>query len=190
MNIASIVEGQSEVESVPILLRRLLSQIPDTNVDVARPFRVRRSQVVKPGQIERAIKLVMADRENLCAILVLLDADGDRPCVLGPRLLARCQRSTNLPVTVVLATRETEAWFLGAGSSLRGVRGVNNTMIDHTDAEEITNPKASLNRQMNGRYLVVDDQPALMARMDLDAAHTNCSSFRKLKRDLTALISP
>jgi hypothetical protein len=38
------------------------------------------------------------------------------------------------------------------------------------------------------RYLEVDDQPALVAKMDLDAAREQCRSFDKLVRDLRGLV--
>jgi hypothetical protein len=47
--ILAFVEGQSEEEAVPILLRRLLDHLGRTEVQIAKPFRVKRLQVVRPG---------------------------------------------------------------------------------------------------------------------------------------------
>ena len=65
MNLAilPIVEGQSEVESVPILLRRICDQMQAFNIQIARPYRVKRNKVVKAGELERAIE--QAEAKNL-----------------------------------------------------------------------------------------------------------------------------
>jgi len=60
--IVPIVEGQSEVMAVPVLLRRLLSERQRYDVMVARPVRVHRSSVVKEGEIERAVVLARRNR--------------------------------------------------------------------------------------------------------------------------------
>jgi hypothetical protein len=72
--ILPIVEGQSEVESVPILLRRIRNQMQAFHIQIANPFRVKRNKVVLKGELERAIEQGVRDRGNIRAILVLLDA--------------------------------------------------------------------------------------------------------------------
>jgi len=42
--IAPIVEGHAEVESVPVLLRRILATLNMSDVQVVRPFRVKRTR--------------------------------------------------------------------------------------------------------------------------------------------------
>jgi len=53
--ILPFVEGQSEVEAVPHLLGRLLARLGRHEVRIARPFRVKRYQVVRPRELERAL---------------------------------------------------------------------------------------------------------------------------------------
>ncbi|HIE28097.1 TPA: DUF4276 family protein, partial [Candidatus Poribacteria bacterium] len=124
--IVPIVEGQSEVASVPVLLRRLLSKRQRHDVTIARPVRVHRTSVVKEGEIERAVALARRNREGCDAVLVLLDADDDCPAELGPKLLNRIKKGHGdlSAVAVVLPKREFEGWFLGSLQSLRGVRGI------------------------------------------------------------------
>jgi hypothetical protein len=58
-------------------------------------------------------------------VLVLIDADDDCPAHLGPALLARAREArSDVPVSVVLANREFEAWFLAAAPSLAGNCGL------------------------------------------------------------------
>ncbi len=79
--IVPIVEGQSEEKSVPVLLRRILHErLQVFGIEIAKAFRVRRDQIVnKDNELGRAITVAAAKRENVKAILVLLDADNDCP---------------------------------------------------------------------------------------------------------------
>ncbi|MBN1594214.1 MAG: hypothetical protein JW941_13300 [Candidatus Coatesbacteria bacterium] len=89
--IVPIVEGQSEVESVPILLRRLL-QNTDRNEFVgciAKPIRIRRNKIVKEGELEKTIHMARRSRAGCSCILIILDAGDDCPADLGPRLVNR-----------------------------------------------------------------------------------------------------
>jgi len=188
--IVPIVEGQAEVEAVPVLLRRILEVLEVHHVEVARPFRVKRYKVVKEGELERAIQNAMTDRENVEAILIVLDADDDCPAELGPDLARRSRAvAAGKPFAVVLAKRELEAWFLGAKRSLRGVRGIRPDAEPPPDPEGIRGAKEALSRNMDGcRYLAVDDQPALAAQMDLGSCRTACASFDRLVREVKRLV--
>jgi hypothetical protein len=193
VSIVPIVEGQAEVESVPVLLRRLRDRCGRYDVQVARPFRVKRSRVgqTEKGELERAIKLATADRPDPGAVLVVLDADDDCPRTMAPPLLERCRQATSLPVGVVLANREFEAWFLGAKQSLKGVRGIRPDAQAPANPEEVRNAKGRLTQNMQGgrTYNSVDDQPALAEKMDLDLARRRCPSFDKFVREVTRLLS-
>lgn len=180
-----IVEGQSEVDSIPVLARRVLEEREASSVDVARPFRVTRNRIVRPGELERAINQAIQGRANVGCILLLLDADDDCPAELGPQLLARCKRVTDLPVGVVLAQKELEGWFLGAKESLGGVRGIRKNAVAPANPEAIRGAKERLSENMEGRrYLAVDDQPALAERMDFALARQRCLSFDKFLREV------
>jgi len=188
--IAPIVEGHAEVQSVRVLLRRIFAKIERSDVQVVRPFRVKRTRIVRPGELERAVKQAIRDRENVRGVLVLLDADDDCPAKLEPCLLKRCKNATPLPVRVVLANREFEGWFLGAKESLRGVRGIREDAAAPVDPEAIRGAKERISGNMVGsRYLEVDDQPALAARMNLEMAKQRCPSFERLLRNVEFLVS-
>jgi hypothetical protein len=189
--IVPIIEGHAEVESVPVLLRRLLEQLNAAHLNVCRPFRVKRNRIVQEAEIERAVQQAERDREGVTAILIFLDADDDPPEQLAADLLRRARNVTRLPVAVALAVREFEAWFLGAKESLRGVRGIRTDAANPPDPESIRGAKERLSKNMpkSRRYLEVDDQPALAARMDLDMARRNCRSFDKFCRDVQSLVA-
>lgn len=191
-SIGTIVEGQSEAESLPLLLRRILHErLFVFDISVTKPFRVKRNQIVKENEIERAIRQLLFDREDVRAILVVLDSDKDCPVEIASSLQERSNCVTGLPVRVVAAQKEFESWFLGSKSSLRGIRGIRATAEEPPDPEGILGAKSALSRNMeNGRrYNEVDDQPALVQAMDIDLALMNCRSFRKLVNDITYLCS-
>jgi hypothetical protein len=183
VTLATIVEGRSEVESVPILLRRILSSLQASPViAVARPFRVSRTRVVREGELERALEQVIRDRSNVKGIIVLLDAEDDDPAALGSRLLDRCRKTTNIPAVVVLAIREFEGWFLGAKESLRNLQGITSGAKAPEKPETIRGAKERLTRNMQPgrRYLEVEHQPAFAEKMDIQAAAARCPSFQRL----------
>ncbi len=186
-----IVEGQSEVESAGVLLRRVLYASDTYGVEVARPFCVKRNKVVRDEELEKAIRQAERSRDGAAAILVVLDADDDCPADLGPTLEARAKAATDLPAALVLAEMEFEAWLLGAKESLRGVRGIADGAVAPSDSQGIRDAKGELSENMIGgrRYIAVDDQPALVQEMDLELAAERCSSFARLVRSVRALLA-
>ena len=188
--VAPIVEGHAEVESVALLLRRIFAQLGVSDIQVARPFRVKRNRVVKAGELERAISQTIRDRVQVGGIMVLIDSDDDCPAELGPQLLDRAKKATDLPVAVVLAKREFECWFLGAKESLRGINGILDDATVPPDPENIRGAKEHLTRNMarGRRYLEVDDQATFAEKFDLIAARRWCPSFDKCFRETERLL--
>ena len=188
--IATIVEGHAEVESVPLLLRRIFAQLGVTSVQVARPFRIKRNRVVKSGELERAISQTIRDRDGVAGIMVLIDSDDDCPAELGVQLLERAKKTTQIPVSVVLAHREFECWLLGSKESLRGINGIAESATAPANPESIRGAKEHLTRNMTrGRsYLAVDDQSSFAERFDLSLARQRCPSFDKCFRETERML--
>jgi len=118
---------------------------------------------------------------------VLLDADRDCPAGLGPDLLTRARNATGLPVSVVLAKMEFEAWLFGSLESCRGFMGVPD------DAVAPENPEAMGKGRLQGickpaNYKSTVHQVEFVRGMDIDACRSRCPSFDKLCRDLEALV--
>ena len=190
-SLVPIVEGKGEVEAVPVLLRRIFDEMGVYDVTVAHPFRVKRNRVVRPGDIERTVRQAVSACSDARSLLVILDADDDDPGILGPKLLKRCESELPfLPVAVVLAQREFEAWFLGAKESLRGKRGIRLNAVSPQRPESIRGAKEHLSQNMEeSRYLPVDDQPALAEYMDMEMARKRCASFDKMFCDIGRLLA-
>ena len=190
-SIVPIVEGQSEVESVPLLIRRLRDEWREYGFRVEKPVRVKRYQVVKDGELERRIQLALT-RPDCAAIMIILDADDDCPKELAPDLLKRAKEMTSdVAVSVVMPKFEFESWFVGSIESLRGFRGISSIATIPSNPEDIRDAKGFLTNEMagNNHYLEVDDQPALTANFDMALAYDNCRSFKKFHNDLRKIIA-
>lgn len=192
MRIVCIVEGHGEVEALPILLRRLRDRVsPSLPLEIPKPIRVSKSSLLIDVEFTRYLELAarqLVDPGD--AVLVLMDADDDAACQLGPKLLQVCESvRPDRSFSVVIATKEYEAWFLAAAVSLRGRRGLAADMEPPEDPEAIRDAKGWLTRHnVGGRsYKETLDQPALTAVFDMDAALTT-TSFDKLFRDFQRLI--
>lgn len=189
--IASIVEGHGEVESVPLLVRRVAAFVaPDLALTVPRPIRVKRDQVVKAGELERAVELAARHARHDGAIFILLDADDDCPAELAPTLLARAMHGhRGFVIGLALAKFEFEAWFLAAAVSLRGHRNLAPDLSSPPDPEAVRGAKEWLSRQMTGPHAYSEtlDQPPLTASFDLQQAR-RANSFDKCYRELERLL--
>lgn len=193
IRISSIVEGDGEVQALPVLLRRINDWLtPECATQILLPIRVpRSSRLNKPQEFSRHLQLAALKCGDPGWILVLLDADDDCPMELGQVLRDRAQQIVpHRQVAVVLANREYEAWFIAAAASLDGLRSLRITPEDAlTEAERPRDAKGWLAVRKADRsgYHPITDQPALSARMDLQLAHDRSRSFRKLCSDWTRL---
>lgn len=187
ISIASIVEGDGEVSALPILLRRLAAELtPATMVNPLQPIRVRRDRFLnKEDEFRRQLLLAAAKSGEDGWILIVLDADDDCPKALGIDIYQRAQQYIpHRKVSVVLANREFEAWFIAAAPSLHGVRGFSIAPQEKIEAETPRNAKGWMREHMQGgNYSEIRDQPAFTAKFDLQQALHNSRSFRKLCKE-------
>jgi hypothetical protein len=192
LQIAAIVEGDGEVESVPVLFRRYADLAGwNGRVRIAPVIRQPASKLIKPGELERHVELAARKLGGPGGVFVLLDCEDDCPATLGPALLARVRQARNdLPTTVVLAHREFEAWFLGSAESIAGRRHLSANLQSHPSPESVRGCKEWLADRMprDKGYDEVSDQPALTQLFDLDRARKSCPSFEKCDRELWWLI--
>jgi hypothetical protein len=134
--IIPIVEGHGEERAVPCLIRRWLRhrgwdrffEIPDSAINAKGCGKLKAAyDRMRHIGIEHYVEAAL--RRNPQAVLVVLDADDE--CLkrgprngLGPSLLARARNvAPELPLAVVVANREYEAWFLANFQSIRARRG-------------------------------------------------------------------
>jgi len=192
LQLASIVEGHGDVKAVPVLVRRIASALdPAMALRMLPPLRVPRYNLVKTGEVERAVDLAARKTGGKGAVLVLIDSKDDCPAQTGPDLLCRANAArSDVPIGVVLAKREYESWFLAAAESLRGRRGLADDLTAPVEPESIRGAKEWLSDRMASgvKYREVLDQPALTDVFDLSVAR-RADSFDKCYREIERLLS-
>lgn len=182
MNIVPIVEGQGEEAAVPLLLRLLRDKAELWTLEVGRPIRQRRTQLVKKATLQAAVRIA-AVREDCAGIFILFDADDDCPKECAPTLEAwALEAAGGKPCAVVIANHEYEAWFLAGMEALWGQCRIGPGAVSHPDPESVRGAKEELERYMppGASYSPPVDQVKLTAHLDFERAYRNCRSFRKL----------
>jgi hypothetical protein len=153
---------------------------PGLKLKLYPPFRVPRSKLIKSGVLENYVNLAARRAGSGGSLLIVLDSDDDNPLELGDRLLERALAARgDLAISVVVAHRELESWFLAAAESLRGIRGLATDLTAPADPEAIRGAKEWLSAHMEeGRsYSSVLDQPAMASAFDIVAARHHSPSF-------------
>lgn len=192
MRVVSIVEGQGEVAALPILLRRLNEWHPAVEfVDPLRPIRVRRDRFLnKEDEFRKQLSLAALKCGDGGWILIVLDADDDCPAALAKQIFERAQEYvSHRKLSVVIAKREYEAWFIAAARSLDGFRGFHSPDDLPIDPELPRDAKGWLRGYMeDSAYREILDQPALTQAMNLQQAYDNSRSFRKLCKEWVSYV--
>jgi hypothetical protein len=189
LRIAPIVEGHGEAAAFPVVLRSIwMTMLAGTGLDVLRPIRTKRNVLVSAGkrELERAVLLAAS---KLAAaqppatkelILILVDADKDAPCVLGPALTAAAKAARgDKDSACVVANVEYETWFVAAAESLRSYLDLSWDKVLPSDPERLRLGKGWIKARLPA-YSETVDQPKLSAAMDLALCRRNSPSFHKL----------
>jgi hypothetical protein len=190
VRIGCVVEGHGEVESVPVLIRRIAQELdPGLDVVIPHPVRVTKSKLLKASELERAAGLAALNAGVDGGVLVVLDSDEECPAELGPELLGRVRMARpDIPSAVVLARREFESWFLASAESLRGRRGLPGDLEAPGQPEEITGAKEWLSSRIpSGTYASTVDQAPLTNALDFALAR-RAQSFDKCYREIALML--
>lgn len=190
--VAPIVEGHGEVSAVRTLLTRVAQEFaPGCFVDVLQPIRVSKSKIVSdPKELLRAIdlaalKLLASDSDKGC-VLLLLDADKDAACKLGPQILKTAVANRgHIAFSCVIAVVEFETWLVGGAEELSQllVGGFEANIPIDPEGQRVG--KGWIEEFFDGtKYSESVDQVRLTARFDVRRARSRCSSFDKLCREL------
>lgn len=189
MTVVSIVEGDGEVAALPVLLRRLGEWLhPALYFNIVAPIRVRRDQFLNREEIfTKQLKLAALKCTSPGWIVIVLDADDDCPVQLAQRIAQRAKAIVpDARLSVVLANREYEAWFIASAETLDGSRGFR-LAGELPEADSIRGAKQWISKRIaQGAYHEVLDQPAFSAKIDLSLARQRSRSFEKLCTDWEA----
>jgi hypothetical protein len=202
--IVPVVEGQTEQGCVERLLHRVWQELlrrPE-RLQVVEPFRGRRDQLVHPNGValtdtvrKAFLKLKARAKKDADAhplVLILLDAEGDCPATLGPRLLevGRKALPAGTSVCCVLAKRMIENWIAAGASTLAGVNGMPDPLQPPDDPESCHGAgwlDAQLRKRNRSRkYKKTVDAEVFVRAMNLGESEKSSSSFRNLCQKLNA----
>ena len=136
----------------------------------------------RPGGIEKFIEYA-ALTPNCGAIIVLVDVDNDCAVNLAKQICDRCKTvGVAVPIAVVCAVREYEAWFLASLDTIRDALPSDKDVFYEGDPEALAGVKEWITQQMpQGRtYKPTIDQARMSSLVDIPTAHANSRSFRRL----------
>lgn len=202
--ILAIVEGHGEVRAVPALLRRWFKHRRFRNFETpSQAIRAPGSGALKCAHdaaedlgIESFVELALGQRPD--GILVVLDADdecierrGTSRRALGPELQDRARAvAPHVPIEVVVADREYEAWFLAGLASLRRAGKVPRAarLPALKDIERTRNCKEPLRHLLGRAYEETTDQADFTEALPFTPGMAARSrSYSRLMRALDAL---
>jgi hypothetical protein len=202
--VVPIVEGQTEQGCVERLLHRVWTELLQRSerLQVVEPFRSHRDALLQPnGEVltdtvrKAYLKLGTKSKKDLQAqslVLILLDAEGDCPATLAPRLLGVARKALPQGTTVacVLAKRMLENWIVAGASTLAGVKGLPEN-LPARDQFEDRSGAAWLEEQLRSQdrsrgYRKTTDAAVFVRAMALVECRKNAPSFDKLCRELEA----
>lgn len=194
IRVAAIVGGRGEREAIPILFRRIGGTLdPSLIVNVKPVLPVPESRLAKAGELEKSVEFAARSVGRHGGIFVLMDCDwpGSCPRNDAPAWLSRARLvRPDMEISLVLANKEYEAWFIAAAESLRGKRGLAADLTADPDPERIRGAKEWLSDRMprNRPYNPTIDQPALTSVFDMETAR-RADSFDKCYREIVRLLT-
>ena len=181
--IAPIVEGHGEVSAVREIVTRIgLELLNGTWIVVPQPFRLDSGKMRKPDELAKAIRFQAARVQGPGGVLVLRDGDDtDVTCpVQLAEMLRPGQSLVPVGIEIVIAYQEYESWFLAAADSVRTHPDVRDDAVAPANPEGRRGAKRELEKLMLESYKETRHQPRFSALIDLETAHKNSRSLRRM----------
>jgi len=203
------VEGEGEADSVPTLVRRLLTEMGDWQ-DILLddiPFRVGHvSQLVKEDFCKwKRLLGASHKRRNVGGVLLILDGDIEKmagkdfcAAAVAKSLVGAAMHvgaGETFSVAVVFARQEYETWLIAGVASLAGRRLPDGRLIKSNAKAPEGDLEASprdakgwLGTIVEGGYKPTRDQAALTRLVDLEVIRARqLRSFRRLESAVSSL---
>ena len=190
---APIVEGDGEEATLrPLIYNVIASSGGAVYPTIARPYRVPWGSLVnKPGELERHADIAIRIAGAQARLLLLLDADDRCPADLGPALYQRLTaRFPNRHISVSVANREYESWFIASSESI-AVHVRSNTIVKvPQNIEAIRGAKEWLRDNVLKRgYKETADQAPFSSYIDVPLARSRSQSFDRFCREIERLMT-
>jgi hypothetical protein len=157
-----VVEGPGDAVALPILLRAHLRLSGEYRDVLGKPVACNgKPKALMPGGVEGKVATATA-RPGCRGVVVVLDADADPSCQLGPQLAARSAKVSRVPVVVAVAEPKFEAWLVASAETL-GLPGL--TYVEARDPETMIK-----NALAPAKYVKPTWQPRLAHKVDVTLA--------------------
>ena len=187
--IISLVEGKGDKLALPTLITKILNDLNNWNLYPGPPIIVH-----SLGRLRKQLEWYLsnaANHNNCGAILIALDLDDGCPKKEALQLAEEI-RPLNLPVPVaiVFACREYEAWFLASLPTIAGKYGLPADVVYEGEVEGKRDVKGWLRAHMPQRrkYTPTSHQKKFTSLIDLELAHGNSRSFQRLYHAIEQLL--
>ena len=188
MKLLSIVEGQGELAAVPILLRKILHDNGQFEVEVMRP-QVRGDIHKVRKNFSRFFQMAMKEK---AAVLWILDCDDGCPVLLAQELHGLAEKEfAPYPYGFCFLVKEYESLFLADPNSTKTKLEIKESVEFPSDVESIRGVKEWLSQQMSSghSYKPTVHQSALTGSVKLDQLRKKSPSCRHLEKKISNLIS-
>lgn len=180
-HVGLVVEGRGEEFALPVLLRKWLrEQAGDWRDILGKPVPCHgRDKALVPLGLEGYVATAAA-RPGAVGVLVVLDAESDAACELGPELAERARGITGKPVEVCLAEPKFEAWLVSSAESL-GLQGL--------EFRRDRDPVTLIREALEVKYVKPTWQPRLASRVDFGLALDRDPSLLRMMGKVESLIA-
>lgn len=173
--IGLVVEGYGDRDAVPEVVRRHLRSAGEWEIVPGKPLNAKgRGNLTKDGQLEKFVRQAVRE-PGAGGVLVVLDAESDPACELGPALLERAaDAAAPLPARVCLAVRKFENW-IAASDLHEPVWAPGEAGYEAGGADTAIRAWSP-----TGVYAKTAMQAGFAARLDLSIVRERCPSFQRL----------
>jgi hypothetical protein len=173
--IGLVVEGIYDEAAIPALVKRCHNRA----TVITRKCK---------GSVTGRLVGIVTELERSCKperVLVISDADGERPDTLIDSIRTRVAGRYPFPVTPIVIVQMLEAWLLVDPTALNRVAGIKRSF---PRPERIRNPKRELQRLFGGRAAYTPEVALRLAQqVDLELLANRCPQFYALRK---ALVHP
>lgn len=187
-----IVEGQGDMQAVPVLLRRILEHHSHFDVTVLSPQKRGDLPKIK-ANFDNYFKIAI--KEN-AAIIWIIDFDCATCDCVAEEAAQLYQRANAIypgkPFKVVFMVKEFETLFLAEPDATRSVlKEIPKATVFPENPETIRGAKEWLSMSMPSGFAYKETvhQVKLAAAVDLDCLKNNSASYRHLEKSVLALIA-
>jgi hypothetical protein len=187
-----IVEGQGDMQAVPVLLRRILEHHKHFDVTVLPPQKRGDLPKIK-ANFENYFKIAI--KEN-AAIIWIIDFDCATCDCVAEEAEQLYQRANAIypykPFKVVFMVKEFETLFLAEPNATRSVlKEIPKATTFPEDPETIRGAKEWLSKAMPSGYAYKETvhQVKLSAAVDLNHLRESSASYRHLEKSILSLVT-